>query len=331
MNPESRLKRYRWHRQVPEKNRVMISLPPEMIDACLNQSPDGGRDKQVDRWVCLWKSRITESPGFVCLQVTDDSLTDNDLRTVYSVVSRSIGNLNQRYGEFFDVKDRGLDHTQSAIPVSKTRACSGFHTDSSSVDYCPEAVGLLCLQPGFRGGESLIANAADLYCWMWKYHRESLRPLSAPVKRDVITPGTSQNQAEIDRNAFPVFRLCPRGLQFRYMRYWISRAYEKLGTMSPPGLEPAMDLVDRFFATPANVFRTHLCRGQMLFVNNTYLCHNRTAFVDHPDGVTKRTLVRTWIDEIASQYPQRRLSTKGSAMPQADHGSFESRDLQSVG
>jgi len=302
MSPESILAPLRWRQHKPVESEAVVQIPPEMVDAILEEYSANGRvcqnTVQVERLVNQWKPRLKASPGFVYLRIPDAYFTDDDLRTVYAVMSKSLGRLNQRYGEFFDVKDHGLDHTKSAIPVSKTRACSGFHTDSSSVDYCPEVVGLLCLQPGFRGGESLLANAADLYCWLWKNHRARLPSLEMPIKRDVITPGTVQNSSEIARNAFPIINLKDCKFQFRYMRYWISQAYQKLEIELPQGLEKSMDLVDQFFHDPRNVFSMKLSRGEILFVNNHHLCHSRTAFLDAPDGVRKRTLVRTWIDSL---------------------------------
>jgi hypothetical protein len=33
----------------------------------------------------------------------------------------------------------------------------------------------------------------------------------------------------------------------------------------------------------------------MLFVNNRWLLHNRTAFADHPEPERRRHLVRLWL------------------------------------
>jgi hypothetical protein len=37
-------------------------------------------------------------------------------------------------------------------------------------------------------------------------------------------------------------------------------------------------------------------RGDLLFINNRFLCHNRTGFENHPHIEKARTLVRTWIN-----------------------------------
>ena len=35
--------------------------------------------------------------------------------------------------------------------------------------------------------------------------------------------------------------------------------------------------------------------GQMYFINNRWILHNRTAFVDHPELEQRRHLVRLWL------------------------------------
>ena len=56
------------------------------------------------------------------------SWTDAQLRWAYVVILRQIGQLNDRYGQLFDVVDRGVDHTKSNAPISKTKAATGMHT-----------------------------------------------------------------------------------------------------------------------------------------------------------------------------------------------------------
>src|SRR6185369_16132813 len=122
-----------------------------------------------------------------------DHLSDEQLRAGYLLLSRSFGALNDRYGYLFDVKDHGLDYTRAAVPVSKTRASTGFHTDSTAREYLPDLVGLLCIDPGFKGGESLVANATDLYSHILAVEPRFIELLTQPLYRDVITPGTVNN------------------------------------------------------------------------------------------------------------------------------------------
>lgn len=311
--------KYRWNRGVPRHEEVVLKVPDKVIQECLRwwyviagclsgqEDLVDGRLRQSSEkpalpvttgWVSSWKKQLLVGNGFVCLQTT--GLSDEELRLLYRFLAQSIGDLNQRYGAFFDVKDYGLDHTRSAIPISKTRACSGFHTDSSAKHYSPEVVGLMCLQPGSEGGDSLLANAANLYAWLDQHHPDCLQALSRPTKRDVITPGTTKTTDEIRRNEFPIIAFPDGQLHFRYMRYWITTAYQKLQISLPAGLPAAMDCIDQYLANRDNIFARTLSRGEMLFLNNRYLCHSRTAFIDAPDPLRKRTFVRTWIDSVST-------------------------------
>jgi len=269
-------------------------------------------------WANNISKQINEKPGFVCLKINDDGYTNQELRCVYAAIARSLGSLNHRYGEFFDVKDRGLDHTKEAVPVSKTRASTGFHTDSSAANYCPDVVGLLCLQPAHSGGESLLADAETLHDWIALYHPESLSVLTRPLYRDVITPGTDRNSSAIRKNAFPIFSRTENSFQFRYMRFWIETAYQKLREPLPQGLRYAMNLIDSYLTDPNNTYCRMLTRGEILFANNRRMCHSRTAFIDSPKPSEKRTLVRTWIDDLQQPIESAALirsSTTSSTTP----------------
>lgn len=239
-------------------------------------------------------SNMKASPGFVLL-TAEAELSDDELRGLYAFISRTIGRLNQRYGYFFDVVDQGLDYTKKAIPVSKTKASTGYHTDSTAKDYVPDVVGLLCLNAGYKGGESLVTNAASAYEMLKKQFPECLDELEKPIIRDVITPGYEFNMEAILNNAFPVYNLENDGFLFRYMRYWIESAHSKTKFPISPLLLQGMDAIDNFFSKAENTVRFKMQRGHMLFLNNRFLCHNRSAFEDHP-SMGRRRMVRTWIN-----------------------------------
>jgi len=112
--------------------------------------------------------------------------------------------------------------------------------------------------------------------------------------RDVITPGTVNNTEAILANDIPIYQYdADGGVIFRYMRYWIESALVKLGREIPSELTKALDIIDNYFAAPEHAMCFRLERGDMLFVNNRFLCHNRTAF---EDGENPRVYVRAWIN-----------------------------------
>ena len=249
--------------------------------------------KPIDAHALQWLGQLNASPGALRIK-TSSHYHDDQLRLLYAMVSRSLGWLNNRYTYFFDVMDRGLDYTKEAIPVSKTKAETGYHTDSTAKQYFPDIVGLLCLQPAKSGGESLITNAANLINYLADEHPEFNEILHQAWCRDVITPGTVHNTEAILANDIPLFQYDHEsGVIFRYMRYWIESALVKLGKEIPTDLTRALDTIDAYFAQPDHAMCFRLERGDMLFVNNRFLCHNRTAF---EDGEKPRVYVRAWIN-----------------------------------
>jgi len=238
---------------------------------------------------------LKTNPGFVLIPF-GENLDDQELRLLYAFISRGIGLINDRYGYFFDVVDQGLDYKKEAIPVSKTKSSTGYHTDSTAKEYVPDIVGLLCLQSGYKGGASQITNAADVFEFVQDNFPKALVELQKPVIRDVITPGTVNNYEAIQKNAFPIFSIDDGRFTFRYMRYWIESAHLKTNVNLSEALISGLNAIDNFFAKPENTVEFMMKRGDMLFLNNRFLCHNRTEFENDLSSSHVRKLVRTWIN-----------------------------------
>lgn len=289
---------------LPTAEDITVHLPERVASALLT-------DTNLEAWInrpnqsdlqslavlsplsVQWLQQLNASPG--ALRVTTGGhYTDSELRHLYATTSRALGWINNRYTYFFDVIDRGLDYTKEAIPVSKTKAETGYHTDSTAKHYFPDIIGLLCLQPAKSGGESLITNAANLLHYITNEHPELKDLLHQSWCRDVITPGTINNTEAILANDIPIYQYdADGGVIFRYMRYWIESALVKLGREIPSELSQSLDIIDNYFADPEHAMCFRLERGDMLFVNNRFLCHNRTAF---EDGEKPRVYVRAWIN-----------------------------------
>jgi len=39
-----------------------------------------------------------------------------------------------------------------------------------------------------------------------------------------------------------------------------------------------------------------MVRGDILLINNNFICHNRSKYEDYEDPAKKRTMVRVWIN-----------------------------------
>lgn len=274
---------------VPRNLRKAMPHPHDAEDA-LGRAMKGGEVPKFD--VSRLAKALRGAPGHAIL-AAPSSWTDAQLRWAYLVILRQLGSLNDRYGQLFDVVDRGLDHRTSNAPVSKTKAATGMHTDSSDARYNPDLVSLLCLQPGSIGGQSLLADARGLLNRLRAEHPELEAVARRPWPRDVVTPGLTDHRAAIAANAIPIFHEDRHGLVFRYMRYWTERAIQKLGRDVPSELKALFDFIDADMA--AHALRFNLRRGEMLIANNRTVVHGREAFEDLP-GAARRCLVRAWID-----------------------------------
>lgn len=222
-------------------------------------------------------------------------LTAEHQRCLYAALGCSLGTPMTQYGRLYPVVDRGASYTEEAVPVSMTNSETSFHTDSSAVDAVPDFVGLLCEQPSNHGGDSLVSNALRVRETLRREAPGALEVLSRPWIRDVVTPGIEKTREALLRNRFPVFGRCERtgGVLFRYMRYWIETGQEKAGRPIGPDARAAFDLLDELLERPENVVRFRLDHGDVLWVNNRTLAHNRTAYRDEPGNVRK--LQRMWI------------------------------------
>ena len=59
----------------------------------------------------------------------------------------------------------------------------------------------------------------------------------------------------------------------------------------------ALDPVEDLLKQPEMGVEFDLKPGQMLFTNNNWILHNRTAFEDYPDVEQRRHYVRLWLME----------------------------------
>ena len=285
--------------RLPVPHALRKAIPSsDQAEAALAQALDGFGIPPVD--VSRLADALAGAVGHAVLS-GPAHWTDVQLRWAYVVILHHLGDLNGRYGKLFDVADRGLDHTTSNAPVSKTKAATGMHTDSSDARYNPDLVALLCLQPGASGGRSMLADARGMLARLRQAHPELEEVARTAWPRDVVTPGLQNCDKAIENNAIPVFSEDAHGLVFRYMRYWTERAMDKLHRPIPAELSRLFDFIDGDMDQHA--VRFQLRRGDMLIANNRTMVHGREAF-EHAEGFAPRCLVRAWVDGFLDSRPQ---------------------------
>lgn len=219
---------------------------------------------------------------------------ESALRLFFAALGGSLGKPMEQYGRLYEVRDTGQSYRDKPIPVSQTRAETSFHTDSSARDTLPDIVGLLCLQSALEGGDSLICSATAVHEELRTVHVEDLKLLYRDFIRDIVTPGAGRNG--IIENQFPIFSYgyYGPGLVFRYMRYWIETGYHRAGLALTGEELTAFDRLDALLGSSEHMMRLHLGNGEMLWLNNRTIAHNRTEFHNHP--AKPRRMLRMWVE-----------------------------------
>jgi alpha-ketoglutarate-dependent taurine dioxygenase len=223
-----------------------------------------------------------------------------DLPAVYWLVGSLLGppvEQNVQGTLLYDVRDTGQDVRYGAR-FSVTNAESTFHTDSSFMDTVTDYVGLLCRNPARAGGRSQIVSGYAVQGELAARNPEVVKQLRRPFhvdRRGGLRPGDDPTVR------FPVFGSDDRGLLIRYLRYWIEVGHEKAGAPLTAEQTAALDALDAAAAEPRMRVEFDMRPGEMLFVNNRWILHNRTAFEDFTEPERKRHLVRLWLAHRAEQ------------------------------
>jgi len=223
------------------------------------------------------------------------ALDERDLRQLYLAIGRCIGTVDTTYGELYDVMDTGVSYLEKAIPVSQTNASTSVHTDSSRLETHPRWVGLACVRQAPVGGGSRLVSALAVHEHLATHHPEALIRLYKTFHRDVVTPGSEANAlALIHTNAFGVFADANDGPTLRYMRYWIEKAHDRINKPLEPLDIEAFNLLDQTLNDPQFRYDFDLRPGDLLFIDNHKLAHDRDAFRDDP--AAPRLMVRLWLN-----------------------------------
>lgn len=224
------------------------------------------------------------------------SVAEPELRRLFLAIGRCIGTVDTTYGALYDVTDTGASYRDQPIPVSQTNDATGIHTDSSRLETHPRWVGLACIRPAVEGGGSRLVSAVAVHAHLAAHHPEVLERLNRPFHRDVVTPGDADRALGLIRtNAFPVYSQGPDGPTLRYMRYWIEKGHERIGLPLDRCDREAFDRLDQLLNAPEFCHSFAMGAGDLLFIDNHRLAHDRAAYRDDP--AAPRLMVRLWLLE----------------------------------
>jgi alpha-ketoglutarate-dependent taurine dioxygenase len=218
----------------------------------------------------------------------------DEARAVYWLIGQALGEpceQNVQGTLLYDVRNTGASLSEGAR-FSVTNYESSFHTDNSFGDGLADYVGLLCLQVARSGGVNYLVSGLAVHRIMREEYPEALAVLCEPFHVD-RRGGTRGGEAPTA--LYPVIAAGEDGPVYRYLRYWIEAGHQKAGVPLTAEQVAALDTLDRVLGRPDLRAEFALKAGEALWINNRWLLHNRTAFVDFEEPHRRRHLVRLWV------------------------------------
>ncbi|QOZ47212.1 TauD/TfdA family dioxygenase [Bradyrhizobium sp. CCBAU 53340] len=185
------------------------------------------------------------------------------------------------------VRDIGADAGDPNVRIYQTSERQTFHTDSSDV------VGLLCIREAMEGGDSLLVSTSTIYNKMFARRPDLAALLFEPIATD--------RRGEVPENEKPYLEIPVLNWHAGFLTGFYQRQYIDSAQRFPdaPRLTPdrieALDLFDALANDPNLHVAMRLQPGDMQFVYNHALLHDRTGFRDWPDASQKRHLLRLWL------------------------------------
>jgi alpha-ketoglutarate-dependent taurine dioxygenase len=243
--------------------------------------------------------------GFTILRgLSPQRYSSAELQVIYWVVGQMLG---RPFGQdvrgtlLYDVCDTGQD-VRNGARFSVTNAETGFHTDGSFGEVVPDYVGLLCVRSAKSGGQNQLVSVHSLHNELLAKHRDVLRVLYRPFhvdRRGGLRPGDSPTVP------FPILHWDGHELTCRFLRHWIEAGHEKAGQPLTALQKNALDVLDEVLGEPGLGVELELSPGDMFFINNRWLLHNRSAFEDYPEHDRRRHYVRLWLQRQSGGSVQR--------------------------
>ena len=238
---------------------------------------------------------LNSGRGFAIVErVPVEQYSVEEALSMYWMIGQFLGTPMEQNIEgtlLYDVRDTGQNVAQGAR-FSVTNAESSFHNDNSFGEPLPDLVGLLCLQTAKSGGRSQLISGYALHNQLLENHPDVLDTLYKLFhfdRRGQFKTGESPT------SQFPIFQWSMGELIVRYLYYYIQVGHERTGKTLTADQRNALEVVEELLRRADFRVEFSLQPGQILFTNNRWVLHNRTAFEDYPDPEHRRHYVRLWL------------------------------------
>lgn len=252
------------------------------------------------------KHTLIEGLGFGVLRGLPTDKYDKEISaTIFCGIGAHLGKARSQNAEghiLGHVRDIGAKSDDPNARIYQTSERQTFHTDSADV------VGLLCLKKAQEGGASLLVSTETIYNEMMLLRPDLAELLFQPIATD--------RRGEVPEGAkpyfeIPVFNWHHGKLTGIYQRQYIDSAqrFPDALRLTEKHIE-ALNLFDSLANEPSFHLSMQLEHGDMQFVHNHSMLHDRTGFLDWPEPENRRHLLRLWLSiegdrELPESFKQR--------------------------
>jgi hypothetical protein len=188
------------------------------------------------------------------------------------------------------VQDLGYDASDPRTRIYQTNQRQGYHTDSADI------VGLMCVRPARSGGKSSLASTITVYNEVLARRPDLLPLLFEPIATD--------HRSEVPPGGRPWFSIPVLNWHEGHLSGIYQRRYIESAQRFPdaPRLTQrhvdALDVFDAVLEDPAVHLEMDFRPGDIQFLHNHQILHDRTAFEDDPDPARQRRLLRLWLSPL---------------------------------
>ena len=219
-----------------------------------------------------------------------------ELIEIYQNVCRILGTLyvqNDKNQKLVQVQDSGKS-MKSGGRYHQTKEGGSYHTDSPQWEKVPDFIGMCCINPAKKGGESKYVSAYSIHNKMLKEHKQFLEMLYQQFHFDKRGEFESKESPTVFE---PIFTYNNNQLKCRYLRDYINDGQMIQKTPLSKEQNEALDIFDKIIHDENLVVSYKLRQNEMVFFNNNRVMHGRTSFEDFEGIENKRLMIRTWIKD----------------------------------
>lgn len=210
--------------------------------------------------------------------------------------------LTSHLGEMINQDTRGtlIDHVYDQKKSYDDISVRGYTTRAQLTPHCDtgDLVSLLCVRPAKQGGINNLSCSLAIHNELLESYPDYLEPLYRGFYYNIRGNGPEGKYQDITAHRVPVFSYHQGMLSCRYNQKAIITAQEL------PFSEPLSELEQQAVNKVAELamrddirFDVHLEAGDLAFINNHTVLHNRDHFIDHEDESRRRLLLRQWINQ----------------------------------